>query len=159
MRLRPSDQILNALLSKSRIALQLSRREGFEAKVSEAAHKGKPVIATRAGGIPLQVRNGESGFLVDVGDTDAVAEHLFELWTDEGIYARMSQFAMSHVSDEVSTVGNGLNWLFLAKELSLGKPVQPNGAFVNDLARKEAGQEYEMDEPRLAREIELERMG
>lgn len=159
MRLRPSDQVLNALLSKSKIVLQLSRREGFEIKVSEAAHKGKPVIVTRAGGLPLQVKNNESGFLVDVGDTDAVAQRLYELWTDEELYKRMSEYAIAHVSDEVSTVGNAVSWLWLACELSKGDRVEPNGAWINDLARRGAGQEYEVGESRLLRAVEIEKMG
>jgi glycosyltransferase involved in cell wall biosynthesis len=61
LRLGPSDQILNALLSKSRIVLQLSSREGFEVTVSEAVHKGKPIIATWAGGIPLQIDHERNG--------------------------------------------------------------------------------------------------
>jgi alpha,alpha-trehalose phosphorylase (configuration-retaining) len=40
MRVGPIDQLLDALLSQSKIALQLSTREGFEVKVSEAIHKG-----------------------------------------------------------------------------------------------------------------------
>lgn len=156
MRLRPSDQVLNTLLSKSKIVLQLSRREGFEIKVSEAAHKGKPVISSRAGGLPLQVRHGKSGFLVDEGDTTAVAEYLFQLWTDEELYRRMSAYTADHVPDEVSTVGNALNWLFLAAELSKGKKkdaVRPNGAWVHDLARRAAGQDYADGEPRLDRAV------
>lgn len=39
VRLGPSDQILNAILSLSTVILQLSTREGFEVKVSEALHK------------------------------------------------------------------------------------------------------------------------
>jgi hypothetical protein len=39
VRLGPSDQILNAILSLSTVALQLSTREGFDVKVSEALHK------------------------------------------------------------------------------------------------------------------------
>lgn len=62
MRLGPIDQELNVLMSNAKICLQLSTREGFEVKVSEALHKGVPVIVTRAGGIPLQVEDGKSGF-------------------------------------------------------------------------------------------------
>lgn len=157
MRLRPSDQVLNVLLSKAKIVLQLSRREGFEIKVSEASHKGKPVIASRAGGLPLQIEHGKNGFLVDEGDTDAVVEFLFRLWTEEDLYRRMSVFARSHVSDEVSTVGNALNWLFLGAKLAKGKDVvRPNEAWMNDLARKGAGQPYVHGEPRLKRSVELE---
>lgn len=81
-RLPPSDQLLNALLSNAKIALQLSTREGFEVKVSEAIHDGKPVVAFRTGGIPLQIVDGKSGYLVEPGDTATVAKHLFELYTD-----------------------------------------------------------------------------
>ena len=39
MRLGPIDQVLNVLMSNAKVALQLSTREGFEVKVSEALHK------------------------------------------------------------------------------------------------------------------------
>jgi glycosyltransferase involved in cell wall biosynthesis len=39
IRLGPSDQILNAVMSLCTVAMQLSTREGFEVKVSEALHK------------------------------------------------------------------------------------------------------------------------
>ncbi|EEQ90501.1 hypothetical protein RJZ56_006009 [Blastomyces dermatitidis] len=153
MHIPPSDQILNALLSKARVALQLSTREGFEVKVSEALHKGKPVIATLAGGIPLQVQDGKNGFLVEVGDSDAVAHHLYNLWTDDELYYRLSSWAADSVSDEVSTVGNALSWLYLASEVSKGKTVAPNGKWINDMAREEAKEPYGRHENRLKRTL------
>ncbi|GJN76572.1 hypothetical protein PLIIFM63780_000056 [Purpureocillium lilacinum] len=54
IRLEPNDQLLNAIIANAHVVLQLSTREGFEVKVSEALHAGRPVIATLAGGIPLQ---------------------------------------------------------------------------------------------------------
>lgn len=42
-------------MTNAKIALQLSSREGFEVKVSEALHAGCPVVTTCSGGIPLQV--------------------------------------------------------------------------------------------------------
>lgn len=153
MRIGPSDQMLNALMSCSLIALQLSTREGFEVKVSEAIHKGKPIIATKAGGIPLQVVHGQSGFLVEPGDYKAVAKHLYHLLTDDALYTRMSQYAATHVSDEVGTVGNALAWLYLAEALSSGRTVKPNGRWINDMAREEAGFPYLEGEPRLPRNV------
>lgn len=147
----PSDQMLNALLSKAKIALQLSTRDGFEVKVLEALHKGKPVIATLSGGIPLQIQHGKNGFLVDVGDTDAVAEHLFRLWTDQELYDRMNAYASTSVSDEVSTVGNLLSWLYLASKLSQGQKIEPNERWINDMAREEANELYGPLESRLKR--------
>lgn len=89
-RLGPSDQMLNAIISKAEIVLQLSTREGFEVKVSEALHKGKPVVVTNAGGIPLQVNDKHNGFVVSRNDPKTVAQHLFDLWTDQDLYQRMS---------------------------------------------------------------------
>lgn len=172
MRLPPSDQrtfkhlvlkhekakaynvlsVLNALMQNSKIALQLSTREGFEVKVSEALHTGKPVVASRTGGIPLQIQDGKSGFLCNPGDNDTVAKHLFNLYTDKTLYETMSEYARSHVSDEVGTVGNAAAWLYLAAVLTRGTKLKPNGAWLNDMLREEAGEPYLPGEPKLPRE-------
>jgi glycosyltransferase involved in cell wall biosynthesis len=152
LRLGPVDQLLNTLMSNAKVALQLSTREGFEVKVSEALHKGIPVIATTAGGIPLQVEHGKSGFLVEPGDYRSVAKHLHNLFTDTTLYATMSAYAASHVSPEVSTVGNALCWMYLADTLSRGDNVLPDSAWINDLARAKAGVPFiEVKEVRLPR--------
>ncbi|PSN71111.1 putative trehalose synthase (Ccg-9) [Corynespora cassiicola Philippines] len=151
MRLGPTDQLLNAVMSMSLVALQLSTREGFEVKVSEALHKGIPIIATRAGGIPLQVEHGKSGFLVEPGDYKAVAKHLYHLITNQEAYEEMCTYAANHVSDEVSTVGNALAWLYLADALSKGRKIEPNSKWINDMAREEVGLPYLEGEPRLPR--------
>ncbi|KAH7910654.1 glycosyltransferase family 4 protein [Hygrophoropsis aurantiaca] len=151
MRLPPSDQLLNALMANSKIALQLSLREGFEVKVSEALHAGIPVVASRTGGIPLQIEHGKSGYLTEVGDNDAVAKYLFDLYTDEKLYEAMSTYAAAHVSDEVSTVGNAAAWLYMAVMYSRGVKIQPKGAWLNDMLREETGELYAEGEPRLPR--------
>ncbi|CBY00763.1 hypothetical protein IAQ61_011668 [Plenodomus lingam] len=153
MRLGPSDQILNALMSCAKVALQLSTREGFEVKVSEALHHGTPIIATKAGGIPLQVQHGQSGFLVAPGDAEAVAKYLHELFANQELHVNMSAFAETHVSDEVGTVGNALAWLYLADSLARGETVTPNGQWINDMARERAGLPYLGGETRLPRKI------
>ncbi|KAF7192049.1 Trehalose phosphorylase [Pseudocercospora fuligena] len=152
MRLGPTDQLLNVLMSNARVALQLSTREGFEVKVSEALHKGVPVIATTAGGIPVQVQPEKSGFLVEPGDYKAVAKHLDTLFSDENRYKEMSAFAASHVSDEVGTVGNAVNWMYLADQLSQRKKVEPGGQWIWDMARDEVGEERMEGEVRLPRD-------
>lgn len=87
MRLGPSDQMLNTLLSCSRVALQLSTSEGFEVKVSEALHKGIPVIARDVGGLPLQIQHGMNGYLVrgnsKEDDIKQVAKHIESLFADK----------------------------------------------------------------------------
>ena len=153
MRLNSNDQLLNSLLSAAHVVLQLSTREGFEVKVSEAIHKGIPVIATRTGGIPLQVQDKKNGFLVKAGDWKAVAERMYELWTDDKLYKKMSDFAKRSVSDEVGTAGNALAWFYLADKLGRGEEVTaiPGRKWVNDMAREAAGRPYEEGENRLPR--------
>ena len=151
MRLGPIDQQLNALISSAKVVLQLSTREGFEVKVSEALHKGIPVIATKAGGIPLQVQDKRNGYLVEPGDSEAVAKHLHDLLTDTDLYRRMSVYAAESVSDEVHTVGNALSWLYLADAMSKGEIVNPNRRWINDIAREKAGEPYRAGENRLPR--------
>ncbi|KXJ89655.1 family 4 glycosyltransferase [Microdochium bolleyi] len=159
MRLDANDQLLNTLIAKARVVLQLSTREGFEVKVSEALHAGVPVIATRAGGIPVQVQHGKDGFLVEPGDYKAVAGRLVELLcADEGagddLWERMSKAAREGVSDEVSTAGNALCWYYLADRFVHGggaKGGEFKERWVNDLAREGAGVPYEKGENRLPR--------
>src|ERR1700742_2235735 len=140
-------------MANSKIALQLSTREGFEVKVSEALHAGRPIVACLTGGIPLQVQHGKNGFLVKPGANDAVAGHLHELWTDEKKYKQFSEFAANNVSDEVGTIGNSLAWLYLAAVYTRGQKLKPNGAWLNDLLREEAGEPYQPGEPRSPREL------
>jgi len=143
--------VLNAIMSNAKIALQLSLREGFEIKVSEALHKGIPVIACNAGGIPLQIQDGKSGFLVEVGDTTAVANHIVNLWCDKALYKRMSDYARTTVTDEVSTVGSAASWMWMASKLAKGEKLKMKGQWVNDQMRNEAGEAYIEGEPRLPR--------
>ena len=56
---------VNALQRCADVVIQKSIREGFGLVVSEALWKGTPVVAGHAGGIPLQLRDGDGGFLVD----------------------------------------------------------------------------------------------
>lgn len=56
---------VNAFQTIADVVIQKSLREGFGLVVAEAMWKGKPVVGGNAGGIPLQVVHGETGFLVN----------------------------------------------------------------------------------------------
>lgn len=58
-----SDIEINALQRASNVVLQKSLKEGFGLTVAEALWKGKPVIASAVGGIPLQIAHKYSGIL------------------------------------------------------------------------------------------------
>jgi alpha,alpha-trehalose phosphorylase (configuration-retaining) len=120
LRLPHCDQILNMLLRKSAVVLQLSHKEGFEVKVTEALMKGKPVIAYNVGGIPLQIEHGLTGYLVDVRDTAQVTQHLYDLLTHADLYKEMSSAAAIHANTQYLTVPNAICWLYLATGLVFG---------------------------------------
>lgn len=58
-----SDIEINALQRASTVIVQKSLREGFGLTVTEALWKGKPIVASGTGGIPLQVKHKYSGLL------------------------------------------------------------------------------------------------
>lgn len=64
---------INALQRASTVIVQKSLREGFGLTVAEALWKGKPVVASAVGGIPLQVKHRYSGLLVHSVEGAALA--------------------------------------------------------------------------------------
>jgi len=53
---------VNALQQAARVIMQPSTREGFGLVITEALWKGKPVIGADVGAIPLQIRDGDTGY-------------------------------------------------------------------------------------------------
>lgn len=123
-RIHSSDQILNTLLRNARVALQLSHKEGFEIKVTEAIHKGVPIIAYKSGGIPLQIEDGVTGFLIKTKDVHAVADRLYDLCTDNKLHARISAQAKKGYCHDFFTIGNSITWLYFALQLMKGKKIK-----------------------------------
>jgi trehalose synthase len=71
---------VNAFQTLSKLVIQKSLREGFGLVISEALWKGTPVVAGRAGGIPLQMADGVGGILVD--DVEGCARAMVSLFRD-----------------------------------------------------------------------------
>ncbi|HEY3296663.1 MAG TPA: N-acetyl-alpha-D-glucosaminyl L-malate synthase BshA [bacterium] len=67
------------LLSIADMYFLPSETESFGLSALEAMASELPVVATRVGGLPEVVSDGETGFLVPVGDTDEMARRLIEL--------------------------------------------------------------------------------
>ena len=139
VRLPHRDQMLNALLRKSEVVLQLSLKEGFEVKVTEALMKAKPVVAYKVGGIPLQIQDGITGHLVEVGDTWQVAQHLYDLLTDKSQYQRMSEAAAELAGKDYLTIPNAICWLYLALRLVNGGKLEGHYQWVRALVQKDFG--------------------
>lgn len=73
------------LVSHSRVFTLNSTYEGLPHVVLEALACGTPVVASAAGGTPEAVVDGESGLLVEQGDTAALADRFDRLLNDAGL--------------------------------------------------------------------------
>jgi len=83
------------------VVCQMSRwEEVFGWMIAEAMAHGKPVVATRVGGIPELIADGVSGCLVDRGDAEAASARVLELLSDPKLRAAMGQAARETVSDK-----------------------------------------------------------
>jgi alpha,alpha-trehalose phosphorylase (configuration-retaining) len=109
VRLGPSDQILNAILTGAECAFQLSHREGFEIKISESLLKGIPVVAYDSGGIPLQIRDGIDGYLVESGNVKQVAQLMYDLYRDKQHLSKLKH-GMFCNREWILTPSNIIRW-------------------------------------------------
>lgn len=86
---------VNAFQQLADVVIQKSVREGFGLVVSETLWKRTPVVAGRAGGIPLQLEDGVSGYLVS--STEECAARTLELLVNSDLAARMGNAGHEHV--------------------------------------------------------------
>ena len=86
---------VNAFQRASDVIIQKSLREGFGLVITEALWKGKPVVAANVGGIPLQVDNRRTGYLV--GDISECAERVIHLLKDSKIANKMGASGKEYV--------------------------------------------------------------
>jgi N-acetyl-alpha-D-glucosaminyl L-malate synthase BshA len=81
---------VNEILGISDIYFLPSETESFGLSALEAMASSVPVIATNTGGLPEVVADGQTGFLVPVGDTDAMAERILRLIRNPMLLNQMS---------------------------------------------------------------------
>lgn len=86
---------VNAFQRASHLVMQKSLREGFGLVVAEAFWKGRPIVAGRAGGIPMQFPPGYERYLVS--SVQECADRIVELLDDERSRDRFGVAAREHV--------------------------------------------------------------
>ena len=110
--------IVNALQRNASVVVQKSIAEGFGLTVAEAMWKGRPIVATKVGGIQDQVVDGESGVLLaDARDLDAYGAAVRGLLEDPERAQRMGEAAKQRVRNEFLGARSLIDYLGLISRL------------------------------------------
>ncbi|MCZ9309533.1 D-inositol-3-phosphate glycosyltransferase [Corynebacterium uberis] len=94
---RPPEELVTVYQAADVVAVP-SYNESFGLVALEAQATGTPVVAARAGGLPIAVAEGETGVLVEGHDPRDWAEALAELLDDDDTRIRMGRDAVEHAA-------------------------------------------------------------
>jgi trehalose synthase len=98
--------MVNALQRRADVIVQKSIAEGFGLTVAEAMWKGRPVVASRVGGIQDQIVDGESGLLIDnPTDQAAFGAAIRRVLDDADLAQRLGEGARRRVRDRFLAIG------------------------------------------------------
>lgn len=118
---------VNAFQRAARVVIQKSTREGFGLVVSEALWKGRPVVAGNVGGIPLQIVNGKTGYLVN--NAEECIDRTLSLLQSPEEADRMGALGIEYVRDNFLTTRYLRDYLNIFRQLSgiapAGRAPQP----------------------------------
>lgn len=106
-----SDIEINALQRASSVVMQKSLKEGFGLTVAEALWKGKPVIASAVGGIPLQITHKYSGILTR--SIDGTAHYLKQLLNEPDYAKTLGANGKEHIKNNFLTTRHIREYLLL----------------------------------------------
>ena len=81
----------------SDLVLLLSEKESFGLTLLEAMKSGVVPIGSNAGGIKEVIKHDETGFIVDVGDSDTASEYALQLLTDQNLYNKMQTAMLADI--------------------------------------------------------------
>jgi L-malate glycosyltransferase len=91
------------LIRLAHVILMPSEMESFGLAALEAMACGVPAVATRVGGVPELITDGEDGFLEAPGDVTRLAERATQLVTDSALHARMAAAARKTATSRFCT--------------------------------------------------------
>ena len=101
------DPLASGIYAAADVVCQLSRwEEAFGWMIAEAMASGKPVVATRAGGIPEIIEDGVSGYLVRRRQPAEAADRIVRLLEDRELRDRMGACGRRTVEDRFSLERN-----------------------------------------------------
>jgi glycosyltransferase involved in cell wall biosynthesis len=97
-----TEEELTREFSEADLVVLPSYAETSPMTVQQAMAAGKPVVATRVGGIPQLIEDGASGLLVDAGDVASMTDALVLLRTDPDLRLRMGAHAKQEAEERFS---------------------------------------------------------
>jgi trehalose synthase len=106
---------VNAFQSQAEVMIQKSTREGFGLTVTEALWKARPFIGGDVGGIPLQVADGETGYLVS--SPQECAERALRVLREPELGRALGRAGKEHVRKHFLTPRLLRDWLRIFNEL------------------------------------------
>lgn len=112
-----SQILVNAIQRFSTLVLQKSLREGFCLCVTEALWKETPVVATNVGGIRIQLREADNGFLVEPYDTKGFADKVIQLLQNPDMAKQMAKKGKGTVRQNFLITRLLLDYLDLLNDL------------------------------------------
>ncbi|HST88801.1 MAG TPA: glycosyltransferase, partial [Ktedonobacterales bacterium] len=107
---------INAFQREATVVLQKSLREGFGLTVAEGLWKSRPVIGGNVGGIPLQIEDGATGFLVS--SVEECTGRVLELMRDPRQARAMGERGREEVRHKFLSTANLRNYLNLFSDLA-----------------------------------------
>jgi trehalose synthase len=105
---------VNAFQSQADVMVQKSKREGFGLTVTEALWKARPFIGGDVGGIPLQVQDGETGYLVS--SPEECADRALRILQEPDLGKRLGRSGKEHVRKHFLTPRLLRDWLRIFTE-------------------------------------------
>ena len=85
------------------LVLLLSEKESFGLTLLEAMTTGVVPIGSNAGGIKEVIKHGETGYIVDVGDSEQASDYALKLLTDEELYQKLQSNMLKDIKQRFSS--------------------------------------------------------
>ncbi len=110
---RVEREVINRYYENSDFMLNASNIDNMPNSVIEAFSSGIPVVSSKAGGIPLIIKNGENGLLIPLNDEKSMAEKAIYLLENQDIARKIATNALHDCKTKYSWEANRKKWLEL----------------------------------------------
>ncbi|MBU1044425.1 MAG: glycosyltransferase [Candidatus Omnitrophica bacterium] len=141
LNVKNNDQVVGSLIHLAECFVHISTKEGFGLVVTEALWQGTPVIGSNIGGIPRQVIDKETGYLVKPDDYELVAKNMKKILEDKQLAKEMGKKGQEHVRNNYLLPHKLIKELQLMEYYLDGSKRAP-GFRINDVSYYEINRKY-----------------